>query len=103
MDITIELAVAFVFGVVATGRITRLIVDDDYPPVVWLREWYVLRVPPAWGELVACAFCVSPYVAAINLGVGWASDFAWFWWVPNVWLAGSYLAAMLTARDIPAE
>ena len=52
MQVEIETIAAFLVGVIATGRLTRLVVDDDWPPVVWLREKYILAVPEKWGELV---------------------------------------------------
>lgn len=103
MQVDIETIVAFVVGVVATGRLARLIVDDDWPPVVWLRERYVLAVPVAWGELVMCSFCVSVWFALPNLLLAWVTDLSWLWWFPNLWLAGAYLAAMVNARDVPAD
>ncbi len=103
MQVDLTTIVAFIVGVAATGRLARLVVDDDWPPVVWLREKYVLAVPPNWGELVTCSFCVAPWFALPNLLLAWATDLSWVWWVPNLWLGGAYLAAILNARDVPAD
>jgi hypothetical protein len=101
--ITVTTIIAVLVGIIATGRMTRLIVDDDWPPIVWLREKYVMAVPAAWAELAMCGFCVAPWVALPNLLIGWASDLAFWWWLPNLWFAGAYAAAMLNARDVPSE
>lgn len=99
----VEYIAAFLIGVIATGRLARLIVDDDWPPVMWLREKYILAVPDKWGELVECSFCVAPWFALPNLILAYTSDLAWWWWFPNLWLGGAYLAAILNARDVPSE
>lgn len=101
--VEIDFVLAFLLGVVATGRITRLFVDDDFPPVVWLREKYILAVPEKWGLLVECPFCVSVYVAAANLTWAWVSELHWTWWFGNILAAGCYLAAVLNTRDVPPE
>lgn len=103
MQVEIETIVAFLVGVIATGRLTRLVVDDDWPPVVWLREKYILAVPEKWGELVTCSFCVSVWFALPNLLLAWATDLSWVWWVPNLWFASAYLGAILNARDVPSD
>ena len=101
--ISTTIIIAFLVGIVATGRLTILLVDDDWPPIVWLREKYVMSVPANWAELAMCGFCVAPWIALPNLAIGWASDLAWWWWAFNVWLAGSYAASMLNARDVPSS
>lgn len=103
MPVDLTTIVAFLIGTIATARAVRLIVDDDWPPVVWLREKYVLSVPEDWAELVTCPFCVAPWIAMPNLALAWASDLAWYWWIPNLWFAVAYLAAMLNVRDVPAD
>ncbi len=102
-EVNLEIIVAFVVGTVAVGRLARLMVDDDWPPVMWLRGWYIRKVPEAWAPLVTCAFCVAPWAALPNLLIAWASGLAWYWWVPNLWLASAYLGAILNGRDIPSQ
>lgn len=102
------LLAAFVVGVLAVARVVRLIVDDDYPPMVWARRKFVEHVPDDWSELVECPFCVAPYVTAVAAGLTWWSfngdgKLDWWWWVPTLWLAVSYLAAMVNTRDVPPE
>jgi hypothetical protein len=56
-----------------TYRATRLVVDDAFPPVAWVRtrltgdEWGRHRwawVPRWVGELVSCTWCASVWVSA---------------------------------------
>lgn len=98
------LLAAFVVGVIGVARITRLIVDDDYPPVLWFRtRWDRALGTSGWKQLIHCPFCVSPYVSAVSLGWAVLSDLHWTWWLFHGWLAVAYLAAMTNARDIPPE
>lgn len=94
---------AFLVGTVAVARATRLVVDDDFPPVVWLREWYVRHTPERWGLLVECPFCVSMYFAIADTAWAFVSDLHWTWWFLNLLLAGAYLAAMICVRDLPED
>lgn len=97
------LIVAFIVGVLGTARITRLLVDDDWPPVEWLRQRYVRHAPRGWEGLAECPFCAAPWVALAETATAWAWDLPWWWWAGNVWMGGSYLASMLVARDLPPE
>lgn len=68
----------------ATYRGTRLVVDDTFPPVAWVRthvtgdeygrdRW---RFVPMWvGDLVSCSWCASVWVAAgvVGLTTLWTS------------------------------
>lgn len=106
--VTWDHVAVFIVGMLATARMARLLVEDDYPPVVWLREAYIKRVPDDWHPLAECPFCISPYLAAINVTFAfvvfnWHEDWAWVWWWPNLVAAVAYLAAMVVARDIPPE
>jgi hypothetical protein len=103
-------------GILSTARTARLVVFDDYPPMVWLRDrWDTwTKYDPhevGWGKLLHCAFCATPYIGAVVLA--WAllalpgSDWKdwWssaFWWVLLNGLWGAvYLAAMAVAYDQP--
>jgi hypothetical protein len=110
MTVDLTLIVAFLIGVLGTARVTRLIAEDDYPPALWLRELWIVKVCKgnAWSKLIECPFCLSPYIGAVNLGFAWLSingdsTLDWWWWIPNLWLAGAYLAASYVARDIPPD
>ena len=97
----------------ATFRITRLIVRDDFPPILWARNKIILAKPVQdrydpntrpetqgrytdwwWlGELVTCAWCASGWVSLLFVGITWAMIglplpiFCWF----AVWGLGALL------------
>lgn len=103
-EVNLTTIVAFIIGVIAVGRFTRLVVDDDFPPVAKIRDWYIVKTGDGpWSDLVQCPFCFATWPAIANLLLAWASDLAWWWWIPNLWFAGSYMAAMLNNRDIRQE
>lgn len=81
------MAFGWLFTLVAltSYRLTRLLVVDNFPPILWLRTKLTgddeLDVPPAswvpfWLEYLAgCYWCVSVWVSgAITLVVSLASD-----------------------------
>jgi hypothetical protein len=97
------LIAATIVGIVGVARLTRLIVDDDWPPVAWVRSQYLMRAKGEWGVLVTCPFCVSPYFAAGSLAWAILTDLHWSWWLFHGWLAVAYAAALINVRDIPPE
>ena len=102
MPDTLTMIAAIVAGTLGTARATRLVVDDDYPPVVWLRDaWRRLTNDGPWATLVDCAFCAAPYLAAANLAWAILSDLHPAWWIVNTWLAVAYLAAIVVVHDTP--
>lgn len=105
-----EWVVAAVIAVLSVARTARLLIFDDFPPVMWarirVRAW-VKNEDSKWLGLLDCPFCMGPYLAA-GMGVwawlAWTGDtFHWTWWVINGWWAASYVAAMIVAYDEPAE
>lgn len=94
---------AAVVATLAVARIVRLIVDDDFPPVKWLRERFVLHTPDKWGVLVECPWCVSPYVSIVDIAWAWSSGLHWTWWLGNCWAALSFAASWLNMRDVPPD
>lgn len=103
MTVDFEFIVAFVIGSIAIARATRLFVDDDMPLFKGFREWFVLTMPSGWNELIVCPFCVSIYVATVNVAWAFASNLHWTWWALNLMLAGAYVAAIIEVRDIPPD
>lgn len=100
------LLAAALVGVVAVARATRLLTQDEWPPVVRLRAaWSNLVRHGSWAVLVECPFCSAPYLAAVDLVwallAGLDGDGFWTvaWWVVNAWAAVAYLAAMVVVRD----
>lgn len=100
---TLLVLAAVIVGVLSTGRLTRLVVADQFPPAVWLRiKWDTYTEEgrlEGWNLLLHCHWCLAPWMA-IPVGLwGWLSDLHTSWWVFNLWLAGAYLASMIIDRD----
>lgn len=125
VDDPFMLVLAIITGLLAVTRVTRLIVDDDYPPIVWLKDRYVVwlvrkfraeesnenaRRADRWAKLVECPWCTAPYVALP--AVVWFALLVqfptwtvnnWLWWCVNGWAAASWVAAFATLRDQPPD
>lgn len=91
---------AALVAILSTARLTRLLTQDVYPPVAWLRgKWDGVTESSDWNILLHCHWCASPWLAAIVGAWGLSTGFQAAWWVVNGWLALSYLAAMVVERD----
>lgn len=91
---------AVVVGALSAARLTRLLVQDDFPPSVRMRAaWDRLTGDGDWSKLVHCHWCFSPYASAAVLASALVWDLHPAWWVVNGWLAGSYVASMVVERD----
>lgn len=92
--------VAFVVGTLSAGRITRLIVHDDFPPIVWLRiKWDNKTDGSGWNKLLHCHWCFSMW-AVVPIGLwAWLSNLHTSWWVFNALMAAAYVAPMIVERD----
>jgi hypothetical protein len=89
-----------IVAILATARITRLIVEDEYPPSIWVRiKWDRLTRDGEWAKLVHCGWCASPYVAALVLGLGYFLTWPTWWYVACSWLAASYAAGWVVFHD----
>lgn len=103
-DVPTTLAAALV-AILATARLTRLLVVDSWPPAAWLRiKWDSLTAEKdgedgPWGALVHCPWCMAPWMAVVVFGSGLLTDFNVWWWIIFGWLALSYVAASIVARD----
>lgn len=88
-----SLLVAFVLGVLATARLVRLVVHDQWPPILearlFLMNWFIQREDRArergdadrrrwdpryllrfgWMPVITCPFCFAPYAAAVVLAI----------------------------------
>lgn len=96
------LLAAVVVGILGVARLTRLVVDDDWPPIKWARNvWNRAWGNSDWGALIECPFCVAPYLTAASMAWALLADLPTAWWVFHGWLAASYVAAMINVRDIP--
>lgn len=91
---------AFVLSVVASARITRLVVFDHWPPAVWFRmKWDQWTNDGPWSFLVHCGYCFNVWAALAVVGSGWLSDWHTAWWLVTGWLSVSYLGAVFVAFD----
>lgn len=99
---------AILVGLLGVGRLTRVIVYDDFPPAVWWRiKWAEITHDGPWKKLFTCWWCLSFWV---SLGC-----IAWFlladlnvvilyaWWIFWGALALSYAATMIIVRDTPKD
>lgn len=94
---------AVLIGVISTARTARLLIHDQFPPVLWLREKILVKIGPdnPWAMLVSCQFCLMPYLMAGMFGWAWLSGINTAWWIINGIWAGSYLGAILVSYDEP--
>lgn len=91
---------AVVVGVLSAARFTRLLTQDVYPPVAWLRaKWQAITHDGDWSELATCPYCAAPYISAAILAWGLLTDFQTAWWIVNGIMAGAYVAAIVVVRD----
>ena len=96
------LFLALVTSVFGVGRMVRLLVFDDFPPAVAVRNWWD-RVTKGgtWSQIVHCGFCAAPYVMAVSWAWGIASDLHWTWWFAHLFAGATYLASIVVAYDQP--
>lgn len=96
----ITLALAVSVWLISSARLTRLITQDPFPPVAWLRiKWDAATEDSEWNDLAHCHWCASPWVVAVMGAWGYFTDLHWTWWVISIWLSISYLAAIIVHRD----
>jgi Protein of unknown function (DUF1360) len=69
-------------------RATHLIVEDDFPPIRWVRRRLVAGGPEWLGDLVSCTWCTSVWVAA---AVTVAADL--YGSLPRPWFVFGFVAA----------
>jgi hypothetical protein len=109
----LELLAAAIVGILSVARTARLVVWDEYPPMIWLRDRWDERIgEDGWGKLIHCQFCATPYMAVVMFvwgylvlggvaGDTWSAE--WWWWAVNGVWGGSYLAAIVVAYDQPED
>lgn len=94
------LVAAVLVGIVSSARLTRLLTQDSFPPVVWLRvKWDDKTDGNGWNVLFHCHWCMS-FWTTLGVGAwGYLSELHESWWLVNGLLAASYVAAMIVERD----
>lgn len=100
MTLILTITGACIVGALSAGRIARLISQDSFPPSAWLRiKWDDWTEDTQWNVLLHCHWCLTPYIVAALGAWAWLSDFHVSWWMFNLWLAVSYLAAIIVEKD----
>lgn len=90
---------AVLVGVLSTARLTRLVTEDSWPPVVWLRvKWDAITDHGPWYDLVDCPWCLAPWLVAPNLILAVATDLHPVWWIINGWLAASLATSWVAIK-----
>lgn len=94
---------AAIVGVLACGRMVRLITADKWPPVVAFRIWWDSKTErddgEGWNLLFHCLWCLAPWVVAADLAWALLSDLQVAWWIVNGWLAASYATSWVVYHD----
>jgi hypothetical protein len=98
--------VAVAVLVLGVGRLVRIITYDDFPPSAWARSvWDTITNDGPWSKLAHCFWCLTPWVMLGAMAWYWVGTMVpWInvaWWIFWGWLALSYLASMIIARDEP--
>lgn len=96
---------AVLIGILSVARTARLIIHDDFPPMMWLRgRIYALYDEDSkWLGLWECPYCLAPYLSAGLIAWAYFSDLHWTWWLINGWWAASYVAAIIYSYDQPPD
>ena len=102
-----EQVLALIVWTIASARITRLVIFDHYPPMVWLRiTWDRYTGNSSWNLLLHCGYCLAPWVALVagalgcwSLGIEFSTLVDHWWLAVCVWLSVAYLAAITVAYD----
>lgn len=96
----VEVALAVVVGLLSAARLTRLLVQDTFPPILWLRDrWDAATEGSTWNMLAHCHWCMSAWT---TLAVGATAYFTHLhpvWWLINVWFAAMYVVAWFVNND----
>jgi len=98
------LLACFALAVLAVGRAARLVTHDSFPPAVTVRVWWFNHTG-RWGDLFGCPWCMTPWLAAADLGWAVWSGLDWHhfwgaaWLLVNLWLAVAYAAGIVVAYD----
>lgn len=96
----VYLALALVTLVLSSGRITRLVVEDEYPPTIALRmRWDEVTHDGPWAKLVHCPWCFGPWVSAVLAAWAYVSNLHWTWWVVNAFFALGYVTSWVVFHD----
>lgn len=98
------LVITVAIGIMAAARLTRLIVNDDFPPVLWFRaRWnHWTREGTRlehWNKLPHCPWCFGPWATLLVFGIGFASGWHVAWYLFFGWLAAAYVTSWIVFHD----
>lgn len=94
--------------ILASARLTRAIVFDDFPPSKWIRDrWDAKTGGTGWNELFHCPYCMGVWVSlpltvlTVGLTLGWGvfGSILVIWWVFLAWMAVAYLSGIIVATN----
>lgn len=101
-----EQILAAVVCVLASARLTRLVIHDTFPPSAWLRaKWELAFGDSAWGDLLRCHYCLAPWITGAVMLIGWAAGITepsgahGAVWFAAAWLGLSYAASIVVSYD----
>ena len=98
----VTLVLYAVVGIISSARVTRLLMSDDFPPVVKFRVWWDGKVTGLWNKLMHCMWCLAPRVVLLNIALAYVLDrygLQLWWFLANGWLAAAYASAWLVYHD----
>lgn len=97
---TWEVALAVLVGIVSAARLTRLLVQDDFPPIRWVRDrWDAALGDSSWTMLLHCHWCMGAWTTlAVGLS-GLLTDLHPAWWIVNGWFAAMYAVSWVVNND----
>lgn len=94
-------ALSVVLIVLATARLTRLVVADRI--TYEIRRWVQARVPEHVAFLLGCPWCASPYVGALLAAVTVYQPENRVWLVVLIALAASEITGLVASWLDPPE
>lgn len=90
---------AILVGILASARLTRLLVRDTWPPSVWVRlKWAEITKDGEWSDLVECPWCAAPWIVGVNMVLALVTDLHPAWWIFNGWMAASLVVSLVTKK-----
>lgn len=60
------IVVQWAFLSLAAYRLTRVLIEDEWPPADWFRQYVARRTgrDSAWTTLITCGWCAATYTSA---------------------------------------
>lgn len=101
-DQPLLIVLAILVAAFGAGRLGRVLTYDAFPPAAAARIlWDRLTNDGPWAKLAHCQWCATPWIMLVCGLWAYFSSLGWHWWAFWGWLALSYLASIIIARDEP--